>query len=62
MDDGVGGWAKYFYSSMKKGYVKQGATTLADVEIPAGEGFLFYRGTGGAVETITFNGPNYTAE
>ena len=64
MNEGIGGWAKFWYKSTgTKGYYKQGVTTaLADVEIPAGEGFLFFRGTGGADETITFKGPEYVEE
>ena len=62
LGDGAGNWAKYFYRPASKGYCLQGKTTLADVEIPAGEGFLFFRGTGGAEETITFKGPEYVEE
>lgn len=57
LSGGSGNWAKYFYRTASKGYCLSGKTTLADVEIPAGQGFLFYRGTGAADEVITFKGP-----
>ena len=67
LNDGAGSWAKYYYSQFKSGYVPstQGGPTaqLANVPIPAGEGFLFFRGSAGAGdETITFKGPDYVEE
>ena len=52
-------WVKYFYRSTSKGYCKQGTTTITTDVVPAGEGFFFCRGGGGATETITFS---YSAE
>lgn len=52
-------WVKYFYRTASKGYCRQGTTTITDAVVPAGEGFFFRRGGGGATETITFT---YSAE
>ena len=64
-DGGVGAWAKYYYHLTKKGYCAENQSgsgaELATYTIPAGEGFLFFRGTGTTPETITFNGPDYVA-
>jgi hypothetical protein len=60
-NSGLGQWAKYYYHITKKGYCLKGSTTVTDLEIPAGEGFLFYRGSGAVDETITFSGPDYVA-
>ena len=66
LNNGAGSWAKFWYrtggSTWSAGWYKQGDTTkLADFPIPAGEGFLFFRGTYGEQipETITFKGPEY---
>lgn len=50
-------WVKYFF--YKKGaagnvWCKKGDTTETTDEIPAGEGFFFYRGLGASTDTITF--------
>ena len=51
-------WVKYFY--LKKGtqpavgWCKKGETTVTTDSVPAGQGFFFYRGTGGATDKITF--------
>ena len=47
-------WEKYFYRSTNAAWCKGGTTTETTDTIPAGEGFFFYRGTGGAVDTVTF--------
>ena len=64
LNDGAGNWAKFWYKSTgTKGYYRQGVTSApADYKIPAGEGFLFFRGLSGAEETITFKGPEYVEE
>lgn len=56
------GWQKYWYRTASKAYRLNGATTDApSIMIPAGEGFMFRRGNGGATETITFTYPAKTA-
>ena len=56
LGSGAGNWAKYFYSSMRKGFVKQGETVLATTELKNGDTLLFYRGTGAAAATLTLSG------
>ena len=52
-------WDKYFYRSTNTSWCKKGDTSETDHTIPAGEGFFFYRGVGGATDTVTFS---YSAE
>ena len=52
-------WVKYFYHLTGRNWRKSGETTATSDIIPAGEGFFFYRGTGGATDTVTFT---YSAE
>ena len=56
------GWQKYWYRTASKTYRLNGASVDAEsIMIPAGEGFFFRRGNGGATETITFTYPAKTA-
>lgn len=56
--DSTTGWVKYWYRTASKAYCLKGTTTAAEaISIPAGEGFFFRRGGGGAAETITFTYP-----
>lgn len=60
-DTTAGDWIKYYYRKVGTqaavGWCKNGETTVTDDTIPAGEGFFFYRGSGAAVDTITFTPP-----
>ena len=57
-DTAAGDWVKYFY--LKKGtqaavgWCTKGETAVTTDSVPAGQGFFFYRGTGGAADKITF--------
>ncbi len=50
-------WIKYFYRSSNTSWCKSGEQSETTDTIPAGEGFFFYRGTGGATDTVTFTYP-----
>ena len=52
-------WVKYFYHLTGKNWRKVGESVETSDSIPIGEGFFFYRGTGGATDTVTFT---YSAE
>ncbi len=47
-------WIKYFYRSSNTSWCASGTQAETEDTIPAGEGFFFYRGTGGSVDTVTF--------
>lgn len=47
-------WIKYFYRSTNTSWCKSGTQVETEDVIPAGEGFFFYRGTGGVTDTVTF--------
>ena len=55
--DSAKGWIKYFYRSASSGYCENGKTAAVSIPVPAGQGFIFRRGGGGAEETITFTYP-----
>ena len=48
-------WDKYFYRSTNAAWCKSGTQVETGDSIPAGEGFFFYRGNGGAEDTVTFS-------
>ena len=58
--DSTEGWIKFWYRTASKAYCQQGTTIATDIIIPAGQGFMFRRGNGGATETITFTYPAKT--
>ena len=63
---GSNDWTKYYYRQLGTqpavGWCLNGQSKVTTDVIPAGEGFFFFRGQGGATDTITFTYEGQKAE